>query len=172
LTDIPPSEEAVLPDLVPWCIPDLSGNEACYLHAAVGCAQLERARHLITAKRRIYARYSSELAELAGIQFQREAPWATATRWLSTIAIEPQVTGITAGELRARLAGDGVQTGPPWTPLHLTGAHRGCAPWPCPVAERFGRDALHLPNSVTLTGDQQNRVLAAVRAAIGQPARA
>jgi hypothetical protein len=37
---------------------------------------------------------------------------------------------------------------------------------------RFGRDALHLPNSVTLTGDQQNRVLAAVRAAIGQPARA
>jgi pyridoxal phosphate-dependent aminotransferase EpsN len=111
-------------------------------------------------------------AELAGIQLQREAPWATATRWLATIAIEPQVTGITAGELRARLAGDSVQAGPPWTPLHLTGAHRGCAPWPCPVAERFGRDALHLPNSVTLTGDQQNRVLAAVRAAIGQPARA
>jgi perosamine synthetase len=142
------------------------------LHAAVGCAQLERASHLITAKRRIYARYSSELAELAGIQFQQEAPWATATRWLATIAVDPQVTGITAGKLRARLAADGIQAGPPWTPLHLTGAYRGCAPWPCPVAERLGRDALHLPSSVTLTGDQQDRVLAAVRAAIGQPARA
>lgn len=141
------------------------------LHAAVGCAQLEHASQLIAAKQRIFARYAAELADLPGIQFQQEAPWATATRWLTTIVIDPEVTGLTAAGLRARLAADGIQAGPPWTPLHLTGAHRGCAPWPCPVAERLGRDALHLPSSATLTEEQQDRVLAAVRAVIGQSAR-
>jgi pyridoxal phosphate-dependent aminotransferase EpsN len=116
-------------------------------------------------------RYARELAGLAGVRFQHEASWATATRWMTTIVIDPEVTGLTAAGLRARLAGAGIQAGPPWTPLHLTGAHRGCAPWPCPVAERLGRDALHLPSSVTLTEEQQDHVLAAVCAAIRQPAR-
>ena len=141
------------------------------LHAAVGCAQLERATSLITAKQRIHARYTNELSAIKGIGFQDEAPWATATRWLATIVLDPEVTPITGPQLRAALADDGIQTGAPWTPLHQTGAHRNCAPWPCPVAEHLGRHALHLPSSPTLTEDQQNRVMAAVHAAIGQPAR-
>jgi perosamine synthetase len=138
------------------------------LHAAVGCAQLDRAGQLIAAKQRIHARYVQELADLGGVTFQQQAPWATATRWLATIAVNPQITGTTARQVRACLAADGIQTGPPWTPLHLTGAHPGCAPWPCPVAEHLGRDVLHLPSSVTLTARQQDRVITAVRAAIGQ----
>lgn len=141
------------------------------LHASVGCAQLERVSHLITAKRQIFTRYACGLAGLTGVRFQDEAPWASTTRWLATIAIDPQFTGITGAGLRARLAADGIQAGPPWTPLHLTGAHRGCAPWPCPVAQRLGRDALHLPSSVTLTGHQQDYVITAIRAAISQSAR-
>ena len=141
------------------------------LHAAVGCAQLERATCLITAKQRIYARYTSELSEITGIRVPGRSALGDrdplAGHHRPSTAGHPHHRPAAAG----RLAGDGIQAGPPWTPLHLTGAHRGCAPWPCPVAERFGRDALHLPNSVTLTEDQQNRVLAAVRAAIGQPAR-
>jgi len=142
------------------------------LHAAVGCAQLERASQLIAAKQRIHARYVRELAGLGGVSFQRQAPWAAATRWLATIAINPQITGITASQVRARLAAGGIQTGPPWTPLHLTGAHHGCAPWPCPVAEQLGRDAFHLPCSASLTRQQQDRVITAVRAALRQPAHA
>ena len=142
------------------------------LHAAVGCAQLDRAGQLIAAKQRIHARYVQELAGLGGVSFQQQVPWATATRWLATIAINPQITRITASQLRARLAADGIQTGPPWTSLHLTGAHHGCAPWPCPVAEHLGRDTFHLPSSVTLTSQQQDRVISAVRAAIRQPAHA
>jgi dTDP-4-amino-4,6-dideoxygalactose transaminase len=90
---------------------------------------------------------------------------------MTTIVTDPQATGLTAAGLRARLARDGIQAGPPWPPLHLTGAHRGCPPWPCPVAERLGRGALHLPSSVTLTEEQQDHVLAAVCAAIWQSPR-
>ncbi len=42
---------------------------------------------------------------------------------------------------------------------------------PCPVAERLGRDALHLPSSVALTEEQQDRVLAAVCAVVRRSAR-
>jgi perosamine synthetase len=138
------------------------------LHAAIGCAQLERASQLIAAKQRIHARYASELAGVDGVRFQQQAPWATATRWLATIVIDPHITGIGGGQVREKLAADGIQAGPPWTPLHQTGAHRGCAPWPCPVAEQLGRDALHLPSSATLTARQQDRAIAAVRTAILQ----
>lgn len=117
------------------------------------------------------ARYTSGLSGIKGIRFQDEAHWATATRWLATIVLDPEVTRITGPQLRAALAQDGIQAGPPWTPLHQTGAHRNCAPWPCPVAGHLGRHALHLPSSPALTENQQNRVVAAVRAAIGQPAR-
>lgn len=141
------------------------------LHAAVGSAQLERARQLITAKQRIHARYAQELGDMPGVTFQAEASWATATRWMTTILTDPAITGITGSELRCRLAADGIQAGPPWTPLHLTGAHPGSAPWPCPVAEQLGRDALHLPSSPALTPHQQDQVITAVRAAASAPAR-
>jgi dTDP-4-amino-4,6-dideoxygalactose transaminase len=136
------------------------------LHAAIGCAQLERASQLITAKQRIHARYVQALSEIPGVRFQQQAPWATATRWLTTITINPQITGTTASRLRTALAGDDIQTGPPWTPLHLTGAHHGCAPEPCPVAEQLGRDAFHLPSSASLTSQQQDQVITAILTAV------
>jgi perosamine synthetase len=43
------------------------------LHAAVGCAQLDRAGQLIAAKQRIHARYVQELAGLDGVRFQQQA---------------------------------------------------------------------------------------------------
>jgi dTDP-4-amino-4,6-dideoxygalactose transaminase len=70
------------------------------LHAAVGCAQLDRAGQLIAAKQRIHARYVQQLAGLDGVTFQQQAPWATATRWMTTIAINPQITGTTASQVR------------------------------------------------------------------------
>jgi dTDP-4-amino-4,6-dideoxygalactose transaminase len=109
---------------------------------------------------------------IPGVRFQQQARWATATRWLATIAIEPDTAGITASQLRDCLAGNAIQTGPPWTPLHLTGAHHGCAPWPCPVAEQLGRDALHLPSSASLTSQQQDQVITTILAALRQPAHA
>jgi perosamine synthetase len=141
------------------------------LQAAVGCAQLERIDTLIAAKRRIFDRYADALAGLDGLRFQTEAAWADATRWFTTTHIDPDRSATTATRLRACLAKAGIQTGPPWTPLHLTGAHYRAAPWPCPVAETLGRHAMHLPCSVSLTDAQQDRVIDAVRTAVASLSR-
>lgn len=128
------------------------------LQAAVGCAQLERIDTFIAAKRRIFDRYADALAGLNGVRFQTEAEWAHATRWFTTIHLDPDRSATTAIRLRACLAEAGIAAGPPWTPLHLTGAHDRAAPWPCPVAESLGEHAMHLPCSVGLTDAQQDRV--------------
>lgn len=138
------------------------------LHAAVGVAQLDRLDQFVKAKRRIHARYLAGLGDLPGLAFQAAAPWARPTRWFITAAVAADQAGTTAAELAAGLAGQGVQTGPCWTPLHLTGAHDGSAPWPSPVAERLAAQAIHLPCSVDLAPDQQDRVIEAIRGAVSQ----
>jgi hypothetical protein len=54
------------------------------------------ASQLIAAKQQIFARYATELAGLPAVRFQHEAPWATATRWMTTIVTDPEETGLTA----------------------------------------------------------------------------
>jgi hypothetical protein len=132
------------------------------LHAAIGVAQAERLDDLIRAKRRIRDRYAGALAGLPGITFQDAAPWAEPTWWFTTISLGPQ-TGTSSGEARKRLASLGIQAGPPWTALHLTGAHRSCAPGPCPAAEHLSRTAIHLPCSATLSTADQDKVITAIR---------
>jgi perosamine synthetase len=131
------------------------------LHAAVGVAQAERLDELTGAKRRIHGRYAGALAGLPGISFQAPSAWADPTWWLTTISIGPRAG--TSGEARRRLARLGIQAGPPWTPLHLTGAHRGCAPGPCPAAEHLGRTAIHLPCSAGMSAVEQDKVITAIR---------
>lgn len=132
------------------------------LHAAVGVAQAERLDDLIRAKRRIRDRYADALGGLPGITFQAPSSWAEPTWWFTTVSIGPEA-GASGNEVRKRLAGVGIQAGPPWTPLHMTGAHRDCAPDPCPAAEHLGRTAIHLPCSATLNAADQDRIITAIR---------
>jgi hypothetical protein len=44
---------------------------------------------------------------------------------------------IDAADLRQQLAAAGIDTGAPWTPLHRTAAHTGCAARACPIAENL-----------------------------------
>lgn len=141
------------------------------LHAAVGTAQAERIDDLIGAKHRIRDRYADALTGLPGITFQVPSAWAEPTWWFTTISIGPEA-GTTGPLARESLARMGIQAGPPWTPLHLTGAHRGCAPRPCPVAERLGRTAIHLPCSATLNTAAQDKVITAIHSIMAASDRA
>lgn len=139
------------------------------VHAAIGLAQLERLDTLLATKRGIRDRYRRHLAHQPGIRFQQDALGTESNGWLSTILLDPGPFGHDVTHLRERLSLDGIETGPAWTPLHLTGAHAGCAPQPCPVAENLGRNSLHLPCSTTLTPAEHHRVVTAIRQASGHP---
>ncbi len=136
------------------------------LQAALGCAQLERLDHLLGAKRRIAARYGEALAGLPGITVMPEAHWADSAFWLYSIRVDEAAAGISSRELRARLGRAGIETRSFWQPLHLSPAHAGA---PClggAVAERLYREVLSLPCSCGLAAEDQDRVIAAVKAAL------
>jgi perosamine synthetase len=131
------------------------------IQAAMGCAQLERLDKYIEAKRSIAARYRLGLPQ--NLATLSEATWARATFWLYTILVE----GIDRRDLLGKLQAQGIQTRPLWQPLHASPAHRGAPAVLSGAADRIHDCALSLPSSVGLSAADQERVIEAIRAAIG-----
>jgi perosamine synthetase len=135
------------------------------LQAALGCAQMERIDEHVAAKRHIAARYAAGLANLPGVTPMAEAPWAFSAYWMYTILVDPTRFGIDSRALLRCLDQEGIQSRPLWQPAHLSPSQRGAPRVECPVAERLNRESLSLPCSVGLTDADQDRVIAAIRAA-------
>ena len=142
------------------------------LLAAVGCAQLEQLDAYVARKRELAARYRSALGDVPGITPMNEAPWATSTFWMYTVLVDEAAFGMSSRALLARLAESRIQTRPLWQPAHRSPAHRDAPPADCPVADDLYARGLSLPCSVGLTDADQDRVIAAVRAAQAAPAAA
>lgn len=135
--------------------------------AAMGCAQLEQLDAFVAKKRAIAARYVEAFRDVPGITPMREAPWARSACWLFTVLVDDARFGRDSRALLRRLADQRIQTRPLWQPMHRSAAHAGAWSRPCPVAEAIHARALSLPCSVGLTAADQERVIAAVRAAAG-----
>jgi perosamine synthetase len=136
------------------------------IQAAIGCAQLEQLGEYIAAKRRIFKRYQTELADLAGISFQKTCPEGESIRWLTTICVNPDKFGADSRTLLRRLADSRIQSRPLWRPLYMLPPYCGCAVGNIPVAERLYLECLSLPSSVNLSDNDQDRVIRAMRCAV------
>lgn len=132
------------------------------VQAAIGCAQLEQVDSLVAAKRRVAARYADAFAPIRGLEFMREASWATSACWLSTLLVDPDVHEGGRERLRLALLLNGIQSRPLWQPLHLSPAHAGARATDCREAERIGGRGLSLPSSVSLSSCDQQHVIDAV----------
>jgi perosamine synthetase len=134
--------------------------------AAIGVAQLEQLDAFVAVKRRIAAAYAAAFAAVRGVTAMREAPWATSTFWLFTILIDAAACGLDSRELIRQLDRQGIQARPLWQPLHRSPAHAGAQAYRCDVADALYATAVSLPSSVTLTADDQHRVIDAVSSAV------
>ena len=129
------------------------------LQAAVGLAQLERLDQLVAAKRALAARYAEALADVPGLRFCAEAPWAQSNRWLSSVLVDEEVYGRSSRAVIDALARGGIEARPFFTPLPALppySAHDARIP----VAERLFAQGVCLPSSAHLDAEQQQRVIA------------
>jgi perosamine synthetase len=141
------------------------------IHGAIGCAQFDRIDAHIARKREIAAAYRLGLADEPGLSMPEEPDDQFWTFWLTSIRIDAAAFGLSARELLTILDGEGIQTLPVYEPMHMSVAHTGATHVGGAVAEALHREVLTLPSSISLTGDQQARVIAAIRQA-GAGARA
>jgi perosamine synthetase len=135
------------------------------LQAAIGLAQLERIEELIEKKRWIGKMYTERLKDLEGVQLPIEEPWAKNVYWMYGIVLDENI-GMDAKEFARRLYEQGIETRPFFLGMHeqpvfqkmglFKGEHY-------PVAERIARQGLYLPSGLTLTEEQIEKVVEAVR---------
>jgi perosamine synthetase len=135
------------------------------VHAAIGCAQLERLDDYVAMRRRVAVSYSERLGDIPGIRLPIERPWAKNTFWMYAILCEKEF-GIGRDQLMADLAERCIETRPFFKPMHLQKAlcdYGFRAPFPMPVSETISKTGLYLPSSSSLQPEDIDYICDAIR---------
>jgi dTDP-4-amino-4,6-dideoxygalactose transaminase len=134
------------------------------LAAAIGRVQLSRARQFLERRRAIAHRY---LEELGGLDFLSMPASSGNHAWhLFIIRVRQESLGLTRDQCIERLHQEGIGVSVHFIPLHLMTYYRtryGLAPGDFPVALEAYRTCISLPMSASLTDDDVDRVIAAVK---------
>jgi len=136
--------------------------------AGIGRGQLKVIEERVAARRRIFERYRDGLAGVDAYEWMPEPDFGRATHWLTACTVRPPVT---PGDLMARLASDGIEARPLWKPMHLQPLYRHCQyfshePGKSVSDDLFAR-GICLPSGSNLTDEQQERIVAALKRAVG-----
>ena len=133
--------------------------------AAIGLGQMPALGARIARRRAIFARYRSALAH-PGLTFMPEPPGHVSTRWLTTLTIDPDQTGVTREDLRLALLAQGIESRPLWKPMHLQPLYQGAPYHGRGVDTRLFAQGLCLPSGSAMTNAQQDEVIDHIRAAL------
>ncbi|MBS7810796.1 DegT/DnrJ/EryC1/StrS family aminotransferase [Roseococcus pinisoli] len=134
------------------------------LLAGFGLAQLPCLEERVSARRAIFARYAGALGALPGLSFMPEPGWARSTRWLTAMLVDPRRFGADREALRLALLEQGIESRPVWKPLHLQPVFRQAPAVGGAVAAALFEQGLCLPSGSAMTVEQQDRVIATIRA--------
>jgi len=142
------------------------------LLAAFGRGQLATLDERIARRRAIQARYREEFADLAGVEFATVDPAGTTNAWLTCITLDPAVAALRPDELRLQLEGQNIETRPLWKPMHAQPVFRNHPARTDGTADRLFATGLCLPSGSGMSDDDLERVVRAVRGALGTTHRA
>lgn len=117
------------------------------INAAMGCAQLEALPGLLAAKRQLAERYRAKFGEVTGVQFICEPAGAESNYWLCAVLFDDQVQRDRFLEIsNAR----GIQTRPPWRPMHRLPMYADCPRMPLDLTEDLVSRIANIPSSPSL----------------------
>jgi perosamine synthetase len=134
------------------------------VQAAIGLGQLRNIDERIVKKRRLAARYNSQLSGIEGLQLPVERSWAKNVYWMYAVVLD--YSRGDAAEFARRLAAMGIDTRPFFLGMHEQPVFRRMGWFETdshPVAERIARQGLYLPSGAGLSDANCDRVCEAVR---------
>ena len=132
------------------------------LHAAVGCAQMERLESHIAAKLKVADHYNQRFRELDGIQVPTEMDWAESVFWLYTVLVDQDRYPLSSRQLLQNLDAKGIQTRPLWKPVCHLPPYADCQAYKIEVAPKLYQQGLSLPCSVGITQGDLDQVAEAI----------
>lgn len=115
--------------------------------AGIGCGQMSILHEHIAHHRYLAACYQSLLRDVPGISVHTNPDADISSNyWLSTILIDPVITGTNYEQIRKHLAEKGIESRPLWKPLHLQPLFRETPRYVNGVSEKFFAEGLCLPS--------------------------
>ena len=130
------------------------------LQAAVGVAQMERIEEFIARKRQNARIYNQGLKDVPFIQTPPEASWATSVYWMYSILLAKDFP-LDRDEVMKRLHAQGIDSRPFFYPIHVQPPYQ--QPFSLPVSEDLSRRGINLPSAVTLSEEDIQRIVAALK---------
>ncbi len=134
-----------------------------HLLAAVALAQLDVLEDRVAKRRAIFEGYRERLENLPGISFMPEAPWNTATRWLSILRLDARECACTPEALRLHLESHNIESRRVWKPLHQQPVLRTLRMYTQGVSDRLYAEGLCLPSGSALMPDDLDRICGLIR---------
>jgi dTDP-4-amino-4,6-dideoxygalactose transaminase len=137
------------------------------LLAALGRGQLRNLASRVAARQAVNDRYRQALADVDGLAFMPVADYGVPNQWLTVITLDPDVLGVGPEHALTGLLSAGIEARPAWKPMHLQPIFAGCERRGGRVGERIFSRGLCLPSGSSLTVEQQDRVVVALRSLLG-----
>ncbi len=125
--------------------------------AAILCGQMERRDEILARRKEIVKLYDQQLATIPGIYVRTNASWATASPWLASCIVNPDIFGCDRNELANSLKATGIDTRPLFEPIHRMPPYREAAKQrstELPTTDRLADYGLMLPTYPQLSNDQ------------------
>jgi perosamine synthetase len=138
------------------------------LQAALGVKQVERIEEIVARKRAIAASYTRLLSGTKGVKLPVEEPWARNVYWVYGLLLDKE-TGMTAVQLAGLLKERGIETRPFFLGMHQQPVFKKMGLFNgenYPVTELLAEQGLYIPSGLTLTDQQIEAVVTAVKEAL------
>jgi len=136
--------------------------------AGIGRGQMLVLPERIGQRRANYHFYTQLLADVPGISFLHEPKGFFSNRWLTTIVVNPQLTGgITREHIRLALDAENIESRPLWKPMHLQPVFEGFPYFGDKVAEGLFENGLCLPSGSNLSSRDKERIAGALKKIFG-----
>lgn len=134
--------------------------------AGIGCGQMEVLDEHIARRRQIHELYKRGLSDIKGVVVS-DNPTTDfdSIFWLTTIIIDSAI-GKTPDEIRLALEKENIETRLLWRPMHMQPIYKNAPYYGNNVAENLFNTGLCLPSGSSLTDEDINRVITALRNAI------
>ena len=133
----------------------------------MGRAQLADLDRRIDRRRSHNRFYRSVLESVPGVEFMPEIAGGSSTWWLTTLTVDPAVTGVDREQIRLALEADDIEARPVWKPMHLQPYYASAEMVAGDVSSRLFQLGLCLPSGSTLSDDDRERVATIARTTLG-----
>jgi dTDP-4-amino-4,6-dideoxygalactose transaminase len=139
------------------------------LQAALGVAQLEQLGIILAKKRAITAYYAEHLSSIPGLSFLSPQPWALSNCWLNTVLYKESQLGLNPREIMRKMAEEGIETRPLFSPLHSQKPLRKYNHKRLPVAEQC--QGINLPSSQDINPEALQCVISTLKRIVSRGER-